>query len=579
MVTDTPPAVVPDRDAVQPGRHRRLRRLLLGVALPLLLLAGETLYCRMVLYQHYIWTDDVASYLFQAEVFAAGHLKVPLPAPDQATAGAGQTDPFFFRTWMVVPHALSDRDPEGNPPAFMFSKYPPGHPFVLFLGKRLFGSYEATPIALVLLFACALYAIVRRTSGPRAGSLALWLLALSPVFVGWGASLMSHNSTLFFLGLAMFAYLRLETTPCTSGRLFWGFLTAAGFGAALLCRPLTATCFALPVMLRELVHCGPNRSVLPSRWGAMAAGALLSVGLILLYNTQLTGHALRFPFALYWPRDTLGFTGVRERTIDGWTAEKRARHKQEFKGWEHADGTIELRQHTPWNGLVNSAELLFDFHQFFLVVPGALLLLPCLLLVDPRARPPYWRLCLLQVAAVVLGHALLHRPSLSVWGPRYYFELVLPLVWLLAAALPPVLERLAAWPFRQRWILLLGITGISFLHGLGICTAPYEQICRVRNERDRVSRAIAAHVKTPAIVFLRPPAGDHGRYIGHYPGHPWNRPDFQAGIIYAVNHGDRNLLLLACYPGRHHYEIYPEALYEVLPGCRPIPYFFEERLP
>ena len=238
----------------EPGWNapQRLLRGRLGVVLPLVLLLLAAGFFRFYLYSQGIANQhDVAGYLFAAETFARGKLKAPVPPPDHPGERISDEAPQFFRTFGVVPHSFNDRDADGRKYRYMYSRYLPGHPLVLFIGKMVLRTYALVPLALVLLSAVGIYLILRITAGETAARTGLWLPALSPFFLAFGCSLLSHNSTFLFLTGGTLAYILMDRAAKIPSRLAWGLAAGFLYGWAVTCRPLVGLCL--------MVRRGPYR--------------------------------------------------------------------------------------------------------------------------------------------------------------------------------------------------------------------------------------------------------------------------------------------------------------------------------
>jgi len=120
------------------------------------------------------------------------------------------------------------------------------------------------------------------------------LFLLSPFFLFMGASFMNHPPTLFFVSLALLAFVRWEETRGARWPLLWG----AALGAAFLCRPVCAfatggamACFALPEVVRR-------RRWVDVALAAAGFGALAS--LLLAFNWATTGDPLLPGYIKLW---------------------------------------------------------------------------------------------------------------------------------------------------------------------------------------------------------------------------------------------------------------------------------------
>jgi 4-amino-4-deoxy-L-arabinose transferase-like glycosyltransferase len=541
-----------------------------GIALPLLALLVISCYFSFSLFKHFNFNDDIPSYIFAADTFALGKLKVPIPVPDDPVHRTSPDDPSFFRTWMVVPATFDDVDENGKKYQFMYSRYPPGHAFTLFIGKQIFRTYHVVPVVLVLLSAIGIYGILRLTEGERAARWALILMPLSPFFVAYGNSLLSHCTTFFFLTYATWLYILMDRAQTNKRRAVFGFVAAFLYSMALTCRPLAGVAFILGVIIWEFRHVVKNRATILVRWTSMGVGGGIVVACLLGYNAQVTGKPLQFAFDQYWPRDMLGFTGTTELSTDGWTTAQKESKLNFFKG-EDAIGTTKMRykQHTPLLGVFNFLIIFERFDRWFLVVPHALMICLLLLFALRKSLSSYLPFYMLQVSLVCVMQFFYFSYGSLTWGPRYYYECLLPAFLLLAPLCAIALRKLQDFKSRKAHSLLKSPASRAAV-GLLICAVflavVVDHVMKTsffarnveswaRDEREKVWQNVQAKVKKPALVFLRPQVNDKGRYCGHFDAHLLNNPTFDGEIIYAINWGKQNGRLVQLHPHRNLYEL------------------------
>ncbi|MBL8111848.1 MAG: hypothetical protein JNK60_03105 [Acidobacteria bacterium] len=172
---------------------------------------------------------DEMNYLFQAKIFASGHLSVPEPP-----------DPQFFKVaWMDL------FGTDGR----IWGFHPPGNSVLLMLGT-LVGMPDVTiPIVggllLVALYLFALEVLPDR----RFALLCVLVCATSHYFLSLASSYMAHAPSALCLTLGSFCVLRFTK----GGRAALLPAGAALFGAAFLIRPVSAVLLALPIGILVLV--------------------------------------------------------------------------------------------------------------------------------------------------------------------------------------------------------------------------------------------------------------------------------------------------------------------------------------
>ena len=241
---------------------------------------------------------DEFSYLFQARTFLGGGV----------TAAGFPQDPALFDQM----HVLSDER--------MASRYFPGTgawmlPFVA-AGRPWLGHQVAHVIVAVLLTFCGREIGGRAVGGRAVGVVAGLLFAVSPGFTVFSTLLLAHHPTLVGLTTFLLGYLVWMRT----GRPPAAAASGCGLAFAMLCRPMTAAAFALPMGVHFIAALGvqwrkarrpEGRTGTPAERSrpvvALAAMAVpLSAGMaaMLAYNAAVTGVALRTPYQVYTDRHT-----------------------------------------------------------------------------------------------------------------------------------------------------------------------------------------------------------------------------------------------------------------------------------
>lgn len=231
--------------------------------------------------------EDELAYLFQARIFASGHITVDIPEPPHA----------YWQPFVV------DYDPTGQ----RFGKYSPGWPMLLTLGVLL-----AQPWLINSLLSALNVALIYRLGSdlldPDAGLMAALLLSFSPMALLLNASLMAHTSALTFGLLFMWAFHRLRR------RQYWAWAIVAGLalGSLAITRPLPALALALPAIVLSLSRL--VRAYRRKHFGRtlrpllLLAALTILIGLLLpLFNAATTGDPHQNLYTLVWAYDRVGF--------------------------------------------------------------------------------------------------------------------------------------------------------------------------------------------------------------------------------------------------------------------------------
>ncbi|MDB4942542.1 MAG: hypothetical protein JWP97_2076 [Labilithrix sp.] len=217
--------------------------------------------------------DEIA-YVFQAKLFASGHLATPVVEPRGA-----------FNTWFI-----DDRTAR-------FSIFPPGWPAVLAVGAKL-GMMNWVNPTLHGLTVVLVGRAGERVGGPRLALLTAALYALSPQAVFLAASVMSHP--LIALASATMLLLVLDLWRHVPPSRALVVAAGAGLGISAATRPVCATLLALLLLVTVAwSRRGRLASALPLL-ATIAVTAVPFVAGLLAFNHATTGSAFRFPQTAYF---------------------------------------------------------------------------------------------------------------------------------------------------------------------------------------------------------------------------------------------------------------------------------------
>ncbi len=265
---------------------RRLRQALRPVAAPpdsrdrwLALICAAFAMTSAVLarsHDHFLPTmQDEHAYLFQAKTLLQGRLFLPSP-----------TLPEFFE----APHVLVV-------PRY-FAKYPPGNALALAPFVAL-GVPWLWPCAAFGATAAVLFLYLRRARTSRtAALLGAALLALSPLDLMFGPTLLSHATSALLAVVTLAELSRREPRPLLVGALV---------GATLHARQLTAVALGVVALVALLVAARQLRPLVRALL-LLGAPIAVSVALALAYNFAAVGSPLFSPWQL-WARQYTPFDG------------------------------------------------------------------------------------------------------------------------------------------------------------------------------------------------------------------------------------------------------------------------------
>jgi hypothetical protein len=342
-------------------------------------------------YEAHPHVPDEVAYLWQAEYFAQGRLRAPLPPVPEAFAGY-----------------LIDCDARG-----CASPVPPGWPALLALGSALGLPWLVNPL-LGALAVLAAFSLVRRAYDTRTARLVALLLAASPWLLLTSMSLMTHVASLLAGLLAALAAQRLAR----GGSLAWCGAAGALLGAVAFVRPLEGVIASAIVAAIAFARAGTlvQRATPVALAGVVAA---IAGGLQLAYNAVLTGRALPFPINAYTDRELgpgvngMGFGPDRGVSWGG---------LDPFPGHGLRDVVV--------NSMLNATAI---NQELFAWAIGSLV--PAAIYIALRRRDARDALALATIALVVVAHAFYWFSGGPDFGARYWFLALPPLVLLSARGL------------------------------------------------------------------------------------------------------------------------------------------------
>lgn len=224
--------------------------------------------------------NDEFGYLFQAKLFASGHLYAPSPCLKEA---------FDF------PHIINN--------GRWYSQYPPGFPLLLVPWVVAGVPWLINPL-FAALSVVVFYLLGLELFGRREGLLAAALGAVSIWLIVMSATMMSHTTNMFFFAIFMLFIFRSVRTPSFLN----GAAAGASFGLAVLIRPYETILAGLPffvfygiALLKSLRPRLKNAAGLVVFLGLFAAAFLL-YNYLTNRNPFLMGHIVR-----YGPEHGIGF--------------------------------------------------------------------------------------------------------------------------------------------------------------------------------------------------------------------------------------------------------------------------------
>jgi len=448
---------------------------------------------------------DETSYLFQARIFAEGHLHAPLPP-----------HPEFFTYEHVV-----------RKDGYWFSKYPPLYPLLLAIGVRLGVPWLVNPLLGGLLVLVMLL-LANELFRPRCAWFAGLLTITSPFFVLMSASLMAHTAAALFLSLTWFCGIRLSRYGLYRDALGGGLALAA----AVLVRSFSAFCVALPLALMLLWALWHRRFALRFASQLLVFGLIALTGAALLIGWNRTVANLEgLPtdvYTVYDPSDSPGFG-----------EDKGTGQRMTWGSWGH----------TPAKAVRSVTQYAMNLSHFLFGWPLnlSLLFLPVAFVWGDRGSRRWCLMLLLPWAALLCGHLFYWATEHIGYGPRYWFEGLPGIILVSAAGLDRLFPVKWPGPDRKKWpALVIPALALTVLIGwaLTFYFPPHFRAIHHRHSYGnvRMQQATKPLEGCPALVFV--PSDSEFYYDGLFLNDPFMNQD----LIVARDLGDQNQRLIEQYP-------------------------------
>ena len=244
-----------------------------GIPLPVVMASSFVLiFCGLfsaLVFERVPHVNDEIAYLFQARLYQSGRLYAPSPCA---------------REFFDFPHIINNGK--------WYSIYPPGYPLLLVPGLLVHAPWLLNPV-LAALAIVLIFLLGKEIYGREVGRLAALLAAVSPWFLLMSSTLMSHTSSLFFNTLFLLLLFRFLRRPSPG----LGLAAGASWGIAFLIRPLNALFFSLVFLVYFALRLlrrpadGARRKAI-----ALPVAALVSIGILLLYNELTTGSPFQMGY-------------------------------------------------------------------------------------------------------------------------------------------------------------------------------------------------------------------------------------------------------------------------------------------
>lgn len=453
--------------------------------------------------------EDEFAYQWQAQVTNQGDLKIPSPPEEHE---------------FVIPFVI---DHEGE----RFGKYPLGWPVMLSFGERLGWIRLVSPM-LAGLAVWLSYRLGQKLLGDKVGLLAAGLTVISPLFLTYTGSILSHTWGLVLSLSVAVSWLDITDKHTEIPGWLPTLVSGISLGVLALSRPYTALGVAIPFAIHGIIQLARGSNIIRKRILAVGIITLLVGSIHFLWQFSLTGNPLQNPYLLWWPYDKVGFGPGIGLAENGHTLRQ---------GWVHTKHSLMITWQDLWG---------WGRFSWVLLLIG---------LWAVRRKPWVW-----LIASVFPSLVLVY---LAYWvsGPRYFYEGLYSLTILGAA----VIAWLAGWmpeqeigPPRQARIQQgMVLVGLALLLILG--TLPYtpKRLFEIKNcygfsQVDlEPFRTHEAQELPPALVIVHAEDWwDYGVYL-----HLQN-PYLTSPFIFAWASSTEDLseTLMSYFPERTIYHYYPD---------------------
>jgi hypothetical protein len=455
-----------------------------------------------VVLDHIPHVEDSIAQLFQAKIFKMGKLYAPLPPHKE----------FFDYTNIVN----DDK---------WYSQYLPGHPLLLMLGLFLGIPWLIGPLLGTLSLLVFFLVIKNIYSDHRVLYLSCILLLLSPFFLFMSSNYMNHSSTMFFMLLFLYFYLRMFS----SNSCLYAIISGLSLGYAVNIRPLTAVAIGTPFICYSLICAYKKREIQVKKVVCLFMAISSMVFLLLLYNSLTNGNPFLFGYEKNY--QTLGFLGSSQLGPP----------------------------HTLKGGVINTSNNLIGLNQYLFEWPIPSLIFIFILFALPARKNRWEYMFLVACGTVILGYFFYWYQDLC-FGPRFYYSLMSFMIIFTVRGFLELPNWLGEKGFDRRstevslYLLVLFCFLYTFSFSLPLLIKKYS------NDywwvTDKIHKTVEKQGITKAIVFIdvwRPLHITKPNLIPYGSGFQFNSPDLNDDVIYAMDLKDRNSELMKAFPNRHYY--------------------------
>ncbi|MDW8113727.1 MAG: glycosyltransferase family 39 protein [candidate division WOR-3 bacterium] len=474
-----------------------------------------------LVFEHIPHIMDSIAQCFQARIFASGRLYLP-----------AIYDNYFFSFFSIF-----------NDGERWYGIYPFGHSLLLMLGSFLKMEWIINPL-LGTLTLIIFYYLGKEIYDEKTGRLTALLSFISPFFLFMSSEYMNHSSALLFLSLFILFYFR----TLKSAKIFYPLFAGISLGMGVNIRPLTTLAISFPFIIYSLYLLIKFRSKLLLKFFLIVLFTLLGVGLFFLYNYLTTGNPFisgyKAYYALEFHHTNFGL-GFGKRGWDWWG------------------------EHTPLRGFIQTGNNLNALNRYLFEspIPG-LLLIFLLFITFAQNFSDY--LLLSSFLFLPFAYFFYWFQDLC-FGPRFLYEALGPILLLSSRGIllfPKFIEKYGDKEIKEKVK-----NGISIIIFLSFLTTLFVGLPPLVNKYKKsywgVNNKLYEKIKKRkiknALIFVNPLFPYDWGMGDTYYGSVFLRNDFtfKGDIVYALDRGKDNYILMKNFPKRKYYFADKDTLHEI----------------
>lgn len=453
-------------------------------------------------------TDSVVQ-VFHGKIFATGQLVAPCPPLKEF---------FDFNPLMIMR--------EGK----WYSVYPPGHSFLMMFGVLVGIPWLINPLLgtfTVILF----YLLGKEIYDEKTGRIAALLGLLSPFLIIMSSGFMNHTSSLFYGTLFMLFFAK----TLKNNKIRYSIISGLGLGIMINIRPYTALAIAVPFFVYSVWLLFRAIRVYLLRLTIIAVVTLCLIGVLLGYNYATNGSPTLFGYVVQFGKEhNPGFHNVKDRYY----------HIPE-KGWKESRNRLNF----------------LNVRLFEWPIPSLLFILILFI----SGKTDKWDYLLIGVFfSLLFAHFFYWYSVGNNLIPRFLYESISALILLTARGIlrfPYIIRKNLKIPTTRQsvntviaFVLILCL--IVILCYYIPSTLSYYQHDFYKHIQKDILKAVKEREIKNAVIFVK-----SSLYRGVFPA---NSPLLNGEVIYAIDRGEKNKLLMEYYPTREYYRADGESITKIL---------------